>query len=207
MKNPNSKKIILDLCGGTGAWSKPYKDAGYNVRVITLPEYDVTNTRIGWDFIFFCKSEKGNPNMEIKKSDVYGILAAPPCTMFSFARSNAKLPRDFVGAMEIVNACLSIVYACRTKGNLKFWALENPRGYLRQFLGRPPLTFTPSNYGDAYSKATDLWGYYNEPKKSPVRVKKNWEWENIKSRDGLTRTEVRAITPTGFVKAFFKANK
>ncbi len=30
--------IILDLCGGTGSWSKPYKDAGYDVRVITLPE-------------------------------------------------------------------------------------------------------------------------------------------------------------------------
>jgi len=36
-------KIILDLCGGTGAWSKPYADAGYNVRVITLPEQDVTD--------------------------------------------------------------------------------------------------------------------------------------------------------------------
>lgn len=24
----NKDKIILDLCGGTGAWSKPYKDAG-----------------------------------------------------------------------------------------------------------------------------------------------------------------------------------
>lgn len=37
----NSDKIILDLCGGTGAWSKPYKLAGYDVRVITAPEYDV----------------------------------------------------------------------------------------------------------------------------------------------------------------------
>lgn len=37
----NSKKIILDLCGGTGSWSKPYKEAGYDVRLITLPEYDV----------------------------------------------------------------------------------------------------------------------------------------------------------------------
>ena len=37
----NSNKIILDLCGGTGSWSKPYRDAGYDVRVITLPEYDV----------------------------------------------------------------------------------------------------------------------------------------------------------------------
>lgn len=25
----NSDKIILDLCGGTGAWSKPYAEAGY----------------------------------------------------------------------------------------------------------------------------------------------------------------------------------
>lgn len=33
----NKDKIILDLCGGTGSWSKPYKDAGYDVRVITLP--------------------------------------------------------------------------------------------------------------------------------------------------------------------------
>jgi len=37
MSDENSKKIILDLCGGTGAWSEPYADAGYDVRVITLP--------------------------------------------------------------------------------------------------------------------------------------------------------------------------
>lgn len=30
----NKNKIILDLCGGTGAWSKPYSDAGYDVRVL-----------------------------------------------------------------------------------------------------------------------------------------------------------------------------
>lgn len=36
------KKLILDLCGGTGAWSKPYKDAGYDVKVITLPAWNVT---------------------------------------------------------------------------------------------------------------------------------------------------------------------
>lgn len=26
--------IILDLCGGTGSWSKPYAEAGYDVRII-----------------------------------------------------------------------------------------------------------------------------------------------------------------------------
>lgn len=34
MKKENSDKIILDLCGGTGAWSKPYKDAGYEMKEI-----------------------------------------------------------------------------------------------------------------------------------------------------------------------------
>ncbi len=38
----NSGKIILDLCGGTGSWSRFYKEAGYDVRVITLREYNVT---------------------------------------------------------------------------------------------------------------------------------------------------------------------
>ncbi|MFH1231142.1 MAG: hypothetical protein V1709_06555, partial [Planctomycetota bacterium] len=39
--NLNPNKIILDLCGGTGSWSRPYLEAGYNVYNITLPEYDV----------------------------------------------------------------------------------------------------------------------------------------------------------------------
>jgi hypothetical protein len=38
-------KIIRDLCGGTGAWSKPYKEAGYDVWLVTLPEYDVRSYR------------------------------------------------------------------------------------------------------------------------------------------------------------------
>ena len=35
------RKIILDLCGGTGSWSKPYVEAGYDVRLVTLPDFDV----------------------------------------------------------------------------------------------------------------------------------------------------------------------
>ena len=53
-----SEKIILDLCGGTGSWSRFYKEAGYDVRVITLPKYDVLTYQ--------------------PPENVYGILAAPP---------------------------------------------------------------------------------------------------------------------------------
>ncbi len=33
-------RIILDLCGGTGAWSKPYKEA---VDKANNPIYDIRN--------------------------------------------------------------------------------------------------------------------------------------------------------------------
>ena len=96
------KKIILDLCGGTGAWSRPYKENGYDVRVITLPDRDIRH--------YF------------EPENVYGILAAPPCTMFSCAR-NGK-PRNFKDGMEIVNACIKIIHRCLYDNiNLKFWAL------------------------------------------------------------------------------------
>ena len=136
----NSDKIILDLCGGTGSWSRPYREAGYDVRVITLPEYDVRTYE--------------------PPDNVYGILAAPPCTEFSVLNCIAEpRERDEDAGMEIVNACLKIIEKC----NPKFWAMENPRGYLRKYLGKPTYSFQPWYFGDAWTKATDIWGRFAPP--------------------------------------------
>ena len=184
----NSDKIILDLCGGTGAWSKPYKDAGYDVRLLTLPEYDVCEVAT-----------------EVLPS-AYGILAAPPCTEFSLAKGSQ--PRDFDGAMRVVRACLEIIWTARLRGQLKWWCLENPRGFLRQFLGKSPHTVRYWWYGDGKDKPTDLWGYYECPKKRykepPVLIKKMKDTPGGKI-DCPSRVE-RATTPLGFAQAFFKAN-
>lgn len=205
----NSDKIILDLCGGTGSWSKPYALSGYDVRLITLPDYDVRQTQFGTDgHIYFYSPEAKGTMDGIDLAKVYGILAAPPCTQFSNARQNAKTPRDYDGAMEIVVACFKIIWACRATNNLKFWALENPVGHLRQFLGVPHFTFQPWWYGDKHTKRTDLWGYFNEPKKKRGAKKPAiYKWENVKARDGMDRATVRAITPAKFATAFFKANQ
>ncbi len=136
-------KIILDLCGGTGSWSKPYKKAGYDVRLITLPDYDVRT---------YEPPEK-----------VYGILAAPPCTEFSIAKNGARRKRDFSIGMETVQRVMEIIWRCRLNGTLKFWALENPTGYLRQFLGKPCFTFQQWQFGENIVKRTDIWGYFNNP--------------------------------------------
>lgn len=195
----NSSKIILDLCGGTGAWSRPYKEAGYDVRNITLPEYDV-----------FTYTPPKN---------VYGILAAPTCTMFSLARTRAKKPRDLRQGMELVIACLNIIWECRYEKKLAFWCLENPMGILRQFLGKPVFSFHPWEFGDPWTKKTDLWGYFNIPKKRPIKMT---PMEQEISRRHLSRKslfpsisditsskqkEIRAITPPGFAEAFYRANK
>lgn len=182
-------KIILDLCSGTGSWSKPYADAGYDVRLITLPDYDVAHFQ--------------------PPENVHGILAAPPCTEFSLALGNRR-KRDFIGAMRIVRACLHIIWVCRTEKELGFWCLENPRGFLRQFLGKPPLTVEYWQFGDAMRKPTDLWGYYDFPVTlydEPPELFNQAKIKNIQGINGKDRAAVRAITPPGFANAFFKANQ
>jgi len=187
----NCDKIILDLCGGTGAWSKPYAEAGYDVRVITLPEYDVRTYQ--------------------PLENVYGILAAPPCN--DFARQ--KVNRDLDAGFEIVIACLKIIWACVP---LHFWALENPAtGMLDRFLGKPALIFQPIDYGDAWSKSTALWGYFKKPIPRPIPFtfddkarQKRWhihKFPSAKEYPGLNRSDRRAITPPGFARAFYEANK
>lgn len=216
MKLFNRDKIILDLCGGTGAWSKPYADAGYDVRVITLPDQDVEKYLL--------------PDHQI-----YGILAAPPCTMFSQARTRAKIPRDLERGMRPVKACLSLIWEAQYKvtngaqsTRLQFWSIENPYGFLRFFLGRPALIFQPYDYGDRYQKKTCLWGSFNNPEKNPIELDDN-EKEKFAAHtqqlpglpdlymplfgtgykmppDMCKRQARRSITPAGFAKAFFEAN-
>lgn len=203
----NKEKIILDLCGGTGSWSKPYKEAGYTVFNITWPDYDVLNQHPGaTNLLFFNKDGK---DLMISTKKVYGILAAPPCTMFSLARQTVKTPRDFEGAMLAVRACLETIWMCRAKGNLKFWALENPTGYLRQFLGRPAYHFEGWWFGDSIKKPTDLWGYFNEPKKLRGAMRPEYPrkgkgaWANHSAGGSWQRS----VTPPKFAKAFFEANQ
>lgn len=211
-------KIILDLCGGTGSWSRPYNEAGYDVRLVTLPDGDVRTYQ--------------------PPDNVYGILAAPPCTEFSLAKGGLK--RDFEGGLEIVEACLHVIWKCRIQRKLAFWAMENPKGFLRQFLGVPKYQFEHWEFDkDAKMyKPTDLWGWFHEPVKTVFerpkipyqctkKGRKQAAWYDKRpSRIGvacwLTKTQMtmddpdlrnldraalRAITPRGFAEAFFKANR
>lgn len=183
------QRIILDLCAGTGAWSEPYVQAGYDVRRITLPDIDV---RL-YEF----------------PGRVHGILAAPPCSMF--ANSGARWIRTFADmrdAISVVDACLRVIVAAQLAGDLVWWALENPIGKVRRYLGPPQFSFQPNEYGDPYTKRTLLWGKFAPPIRTlieaPVAATEGSKmWRMAPSDD---RAALRSVTPAGFARAFFEAN-
>ena len=186
----NRDKIILDLCGGSGSWSEPYQTTGYDVRLITLPDNDVCDY--------------------IPPVNVYGILAAPPCTMFSLARTTAREPANFKEGLRCVDACIRMAWTTKPA----FFAIENPVGHLSKWLGKPQFTFDPWEFGCNYSKRTALWGYFNKPTKIYARKEavmsedeiQRCSINNRKLPAGETVADRRAITPKEFAWAFFEAN-
>lgn len=191
----NEDKIILHLCAKEGSDSIPYREAGYDVRII--------GEDIG--------VENYNP-----PPNVYGIIANPPCTMFSIARSNAKEPRDLREGMRLVKECLRVVwecqYACTGNSNqrspLKFWMIENPAtGFLKWFLGNPAFQYPQHEYGGHMTKRTALWGMFNLPKR-PLLFNPLPRGSTLGQKGETTSHDMqtRSRCPIDFAKAFYEAN-
>jgi hypothetical protein len=179
------KLTIISLCDFSGAWSRPYQDAGY-----TVLQVDVQH---GTDVRLF----------EALRYPVRGVLAAPPCT--EFARSGArwwprKGTKPLLEALAVVDSCCRIILMHRPT----WWALENPVGRLNRWLGPPTMYFHPADFGDAWTKRTCLWGNFNPPTKRPVEVTE--DSRILRMPDSAGRANERAETPAGFAQAFFEAN-
>ena len=152
------RKIILHLCADIGSDSWFYDNHD---------EYEVI--KVGKDI----GVENYHP-----PENVYGVIANPVCTEFSFAKyANNQGNGDVDSAMEMVNHCLRIIKQC----NPVFWVIENPAtGRLKEFLGKPKLTYQPYEYGSAWTKKTALWGEFNIPSKTHT-------WESCDKLDIYTR--------------------
>lgn len=181
--------IILDLCGGSGSWSLPYKNAGYEVIVV--------DPRAG----------SGKVEEFQTQQPIHGILAAPPCTHFSSSGALHWGPKDLDGrtrqAVRTTRACLHLI----SKLKPKWWALENPVGRIQKLvpeLGKPVFKFDPCDFGHPYTKRTLLWGRFTPPTKSPVPAYLGSYLHTLSP--GPERGNIRSLTPEGFANAFFKAN-
>lgn len=177
--------LILDLCGGSGAWSKPYRDAGYCVDVV-----DMLNGR---DVRLLQRRRVG----------VRGILAAPDCT--DLAGSGARWWAEkgegaLLRALSLVDACIRIAWVQQPS----WWALENPVGRLTRYLGPPQMSFHPADYGDPYTKKTLLWGRFACPPMYRVEATDGSKMHRLPPSED--RKALRSVTPLGFAHAFFEVN-
>ena len=182
------KATILSLCDYTGNWSRPYEEAGYHVVRVDIQR--------GQDVRL----------LHHLREPVHGILAAPPCT--HFARSGAphwkaKGEAAVLEGLAVVDACLRAVAIYRPT----WWALENPIGRLKDYLGEPVWKFDPCQFGDPWTKRTWLWGHFTPPVPLISAAARN----SVDPVLGDVTTfkagkRARSTTPPGFSRAFFESN-
>jgi hypothetical protein len=212
----NKHKIILSLFDYSGGWSKPYRDAGYTVIQVDI--------KLGID-IFEVLADVLDQIAEHGAVSVYGILAAPVCTDFSASGAwcwkkketqpagyNNPKTIDFDNTVEhsifMVLATLEII----ERLNPVFYAIENPVGRIAKLVPEigKAWYFQPYEFGDPYTKKTGIYGKFNKPVKTPVEPIKYCEqgsWTQKLGGKSERTKALRSVTPPGFAKAFFEANK
>lgn len=180
---------ILSLCDYTGAWSVPYREAGYDVVQIDI-KHGQDVRLLGWDGI-----------------PVHGILAAPPCDHFALSGARwweAKGEAALLEGLALVDACLRIVATRRPT----WWAMENPRGRLSRYLGPAAWSFDPCDFGNEWTKRTYLWGHFTPPAPLYAPQARRAVAPTLGSKMcTMVRNKARrSVTPAGFAQAFYEAN-
>ncbi len=188
---------ILSLCDHTGNWSRPYAEAGY--QVIQVDVQSGVDVRL----------------IEHLAEPVHGILAAPPCTHFSKAGAHLWPGKGYVAILDglsIVDACLRAVAIYRPA----WWALENPAGRLKRWLGPAKWSFDPCDFGDPWTKRTYLWGDFTPPtplfsaqacrQVAPAPMIGRPGCRDRTTLLGSRGKAQRSATPEGFAQAFYESN-
>jgi hypothetical protein len=180
---------ILSLCDFTGNWSRPYEEAGYQVIRIDLQH--------GQDVRL----------MRHIDEPIHGILAAPPCDHFALSGArwwDGKGEEAILEGLAVADACLRAVAIHRPQ----WWALENPVGRLMRYLGPSKWSFDPCDFGDPYTKRTQLWGHFCPPVPIVSAAARNPVPASLGSKmhTRVRDKGTRSATPVGFARAFFEAN-
>jgi hypothetical protein len=188
-----SRPVILDVGGGSGEWSRQYRLAGYDVRII-----DPTV----WPFM---------RASDVPAGKVHGLLLAIPCTEFagSGARWWEKKAREEPWKLEEAVATAREFLAVRERTDPDWWAVENPSGRLwKQVpeLGKPRYSFHPWEYGDPEKKRTCMWGEHARPIPTVTVPPADIHARVHRMAPSPDRARMRSITPAGFARAFFEAN-
>lgn len=216
--------IIWSLFDGSGIMGAPWAEAGHTVYCFNADDADHGEYEIKMaheNLIYVNKFITPESSFdEYPAPD--RLFAFPSCTELAGCGEQHQRTVD-----EIVNAVatarvaerLGIKYGCR-------WMVENPVGKLSTNWRRPDHYFDPFEYGgymtggeecfhprmpprDAYTKKTCLWhgeGFVMPEKKPVSHIGKFWGWAYLGGKSARTK-QLRSLTPRGFARAVFEANK
>jgi len=192
---------IISLFDYSGNWSKPWR------KEFEVIQIDI---KLGIDILIWNYKN-------IEKNNVYGILAAIPCTDYALSGAKHFKIKDRDGRTEKSNLLVKKTMEIINYFNPKFWVVENPMSRIHKLnpeLGRVKFKFHPyefagwnNNKEEQYQKTTWLFGNFTSPEKKPLpNVLGQKLYRNYGGKSERTK-ELRSITPMGFSKAFFEANK
>lgn len=200
----NADKVVLSLFDKSGAWSRPWEEAGYQVYRFDIQENPETGDVNKFSVDFF-----GDWFGDFDGLDIYAILAACPCTDFAVSGARHFAAKDAdgrtVASVELVHQTLRVIEYFRPV----MWAIENPVGRIERLGGLPPwrLSFDPFHVGDTYTKKTLIWGRFNaDLPVAPVDPVEGSKMHRMYGGSSLATKNARSVTPEGFAYAFFMAN-
>jgi len=224
----NARKVVLSLYDRTGIIAQPWADAGYSVR-----RFDIRPTEDGGtaeDLTDFGAWMAEIEQIIAQGYTIVGVLAQPPCTSFTSSGSQhwpdkhdapnhewlvrtygEKAAEHFDTPTDYANTLVAVVKLIVAQANPRFYLLENPVGRIAELNGLPDptLKFHPDDFGEPYTKATQLWGEFNTDLPTarvgglkPEGGEGSRTW-NLSSAD----KDERAQTAEGFAYAFFMANQ
>lgn len=200
----NADKVVLSLFDKSGAWSRPWEEAGYQVYRFDIQENPETGDVNKFSVDFF-----GDWFGDFGGIDIYAILAACPCTDFAVSGARHFAAKDADGrtiaSVQLVHQTLRVIEYFRPV----IWAIENPVGRIERLGGLPPwrLSFDPFHVGDTYTKKTLIWGRFNaDLPVAPVDPVEGSKMHRMWGGSSLATKNARSVTPEGFAYAFFMAN-
>jgi len=150
------------------------------------------------------------------------IFSFPDCTMLAGSgERHERDDSDVKGAVNLARVAESLgnKYSCP-------WMVENPVGKLSTEWRKPDHYFNPFEYGgymsgfepeihpkmparDGYTKKTCIWsgnGFLMPDKRAVEHIGKFWGWAFLGGASSKTK-QLRSLTPRGFSRAVYEANK
>jgi len=216
----NSRRIVYSLFDVSGVISQPWRDAGYTVR-----QFDIKK---GEDLMDFGSWMEKVEEDIAEGFEIVGVLAQPPCTSFAVSGArwwatqhdvpNTEMVRQKYGLwasemfdtpLDYANHLVAVVKLFVAQADPKFYVMENPVGRIntQNNLPKPTLVFDPANFGNPYTKQTQLWGEFNADLPT-ANVEATLGSLIHKLRGDVEEQKAqRSVTPEGFAYAFFVANR